>query len=159
MVLLQAIILLISRYIPSNCLSAKLQFDSTEKFFQAAAAREVKPEAKFFPKITSLVELFLSEIFGNSPFLAYFHTFLNIFGQNEWPIRFSQPIYGCLMGSLWLIFKKSDTFSLTQLHSKIVLKMVYTIYINCSTYLHVICYKRHKKLYLNYCSSKTMILP
>ena len=39
------------------------------------------------------------------------------------------------MGSLWLILKKSDTLSLTQLHSRIVVKMVYTIYINLVQYI------------------------
>ena len=40
---------------------------------------------------TSLVELFLSDILRNARFLL-FHTFLKIFGQNEWQIRFSQQI-------------------------------------------------------------------
>ena len=98
MVLLQLINHLINRYIPSNCVSAKHQFASAEKFFQvssppAAQAWKLKPEAKFFPKITSPVggTLFVGNLQKCSDF-AYFRTFLNIFGQNEWHICFSQPI-------------------------------------------------------------------
>ena len=42
---------------------------------------------------------------------------------------------GCLIGSLWLIFKILDTLSLTHLHSRIVVKIVYTIYINLIQYI------------------------
>ena len=41
---------------------------------------------------TSLVELFFVENLWKRSDFTYFRTFLNIFGQNEWQIRFSQPI-------------------------------------------------------------------
>ena len=88
MVLLQLINHLINRYIPSNWLSAKRGFASTEKFFQvlppltAARAEELKPKQSFFRRLrhwwnffTSLVELFLSEIFGSARFLVIFAHF------------------------------------------------------------------------------------
>ena len=43
------------------------------------------------------------------------------------------------MESLWLIFKKSDTLSLIQLHIRMVVTMVCTIYINFST-VHIYMY-------------------
>ena len=39
------------------------------------------------------------------------------------------------MKSPWLIFEKSDTLSLIQLHIRMAVKMFFTIYINFSTLL------------------------
>ena len=68
-------------------------------FIAARARLKLKSEAKLFPKITSLVELFyvtgrtffVGNLWKRSVF-PYFRTFVNFFGQNEWHICFSQPI-------------------------------------------------------------------
>ena len=57
------------------------------------------PEAKIFPRTTSLVEFFyftgrtffVGDLWKRS-FIAYFRTFLNVFGQNEGHICFSQSV-------------------------------------------------------------------
>ena len=82
MVLLQLINHLINRYIPSNWLSAKCKFASTEKFFQVSPLLELEAQTGgkiFFRRLrhwwnfsTSLVELFLLEIFRNAWFLLIF---------------------------------------------------------------------------------------
>ena len=70
------------------------------KILPSFLAEKLKPEAEFYPRTTSLVELFyvtgrmfLLEIFGNARFLQIFAHFLNIFGQNEWHIVFLSQFY------------------------------------------------------------------
>ena len=89
MALLQLINHLINRYIPSKLAIREAQKNSSK--FHCRLSWNLKLEAKFFPKITSLVELF--NVTGRTFFVGnlrkkrsvfpYFRTFLNLFGQNE----------------------------------------------------------------------------
>ena len=64
---------------------------------------KLKPEAKFFPKITSLVELFyatgrtfLSEIFGNTRFLLIF-----THSKHLWTERVANNPFNIAMKTMW----------------------------------------------------------
>ena len=106
----------INIYIPSNWLSAKREFASTEKSSKFPRhspplepdPQKLKPEAKFFPKIASLVELFY--VTGRTFFVGNlrkrsvfpnFRSFLSFFGQNEWHICFFSANF-TLISEKWL---------------------------------------------------------